>query len=272
MTVGDKQFVLMASQLGTANGPAQLNGSSVLPVTQGGTEQGNTQAALSNLGAGVRPNLLDNPYFVGGGTGWGVFPVNQNKTTSITVQQEANTFVDRWVTDWGISIEISSVGIEVISGSGFSQRLSDNVISVINNQTVTASVLNSDFQLFTVTGVANGANIGTSGLGASLLANYSGRPYSFHLSRDTWTYAKLELGENQTLAYQGDDGLWHLLPQPDLDYRTQLLKCQAYYQLYSSAELRPAKAVDCRPVMRIDPTPGTIQIGETTYYYNSAEL
>ena len=84
--------------------------------------------------------------------------------------------------------------------------------------------------------------------------------------------AKLERGENQTLAYQGDDGLWQLLPQPDLDYRTQLLKCQAYYQLYSSAELRPAKAVDCRPVMRIDPTPGTIQIGETTYYYNSAEL
>ena len=50
------------------------------------------QEALANLGAGVRPNLLDNAYFVGGGTGWGVFPVNQTGKTSYG----AGHAFDRW--------------------------------------------------------------------------------------------------------------------------------------------------------------------------------
>ena len=82
--------------------------------------------------------------------------------------------------------------------------------------------------------------------------------------------AKLELGTQQTLAHQDENGVWVLNEIPD--YGEQLARCQRYFQLYSSADLRPAKAVDCRPVMRTDPSQGTIVIGSTTYYYNTADL
>ena len=81
---------------------------------------------------------------------------------------------------------------------------------------------------------------------------------------------KLELGSQQTLAHQNADGNWVLNEIPD--YGEQLAKCQRYFQLYSSADLRPAKAVDCRPTMRADPSQSTIVVNSTTYYYNTADL
>ena len=79
----------------------------------------------------------------------------------------------------------------------------------------------------------------------------------------------MEIGNIQTLAYQ-KDGQWLTIETPD--YGETLAQCQAEYQLYSSAEARPAKAIDCRPVMRGDPTQGTIIIDGQTYYYNDASL
>lgn len=81
---------------------------------------------------------------------------------------------------------------------------------------------------------------------------------------------KLELGSQQTLAHKDTSGNWVLNEIPD--YGEQLLRCQRYFQLYSAADKRPAKAVDCRPVMRANPSQGTIAIGGTTYYYNTADL
>ena len=81
---------------------------------------------------------------------------------------------------------------------------------------------------------------------------------------------KLALGSQQTLAHQDADGNWVLNEIPD--YGEQLARCQRYFQLYSSADLRPAKAVDCRPTMRADPSQSTIVVNSTTYYYNTADL
>ena len=81
---------------------------------------------------------------------------------------------------------------------------------------------------------------------------------------------KLELGSQQTLAHKDANGNWVLNEIPD--YGEQLARCQRYYQLYSSADQRPAKAVDCRPTMRANPSQGTIVIDGTTYYYNTADL
>ena len=81
---------------------------------------------------------------------------------------------------------------------------------------------------------------------------------------------KLELGSQQTLAHQDADGNWVLNEIPN--YGEQLRRCQRYFQIYSSTDKRPAKALDCRPVMRVNPSHGTIAIGGTTYYYNTAEL
>ena len=88
-------------------------------------------------------------------------------------------------------------------------------------------------------------------------------------SGETIFAAKLELSDRQTLAHQEGDK-WVLNEVPN--YGEQLARCQRYYQLYSAAEQRPAKAVDCRPTMRADPSQGTITIDGTTYYYNTANL
>lgn len=80
---------------------------------------------------------------------------------------------------------------------------------------------------------------------------------------------KLELGSKQTLAHQ-ENGVLVLNEIPD--YGEQLARCQRYFQLYSSTDKRPAKAVDCRPAMRANPSQSTIAIGGTTYYYNTADL
>ena len=82
--------------------------------------------------------------------------------------------------------------------------------------------------------------------------------------------AKLELGSQQTLAHQDADGNWIL--NEIQDYGEQLSRCQRYFQLYSTADNRPSKAVDCRPTMHTDPSQGTIIIDGTTYYYNTADL
>ena len=80
---------------------------------------------------------------------------------------------------------------------------------------------------------------------------------------------KLELGEQQTLAHQ-ENGAWVLNELPD--YGGELLRCQRYYQVYTTAAARPAKALDCRPVMRTDPAQSTVSVGGATLYANSAEL
>lgn len=80
---------------------------------------------------------------------------------------------------------------------------------------------------------------------------------------------KLELGSQQTLAHQ-ESGAWVLNELPD--YGGELLRCQRYYQVYTTAAARPAKALDCRPVMRTDPAQSTVSVGGATLYANSAEL
>ena len=80
---------------------------------------------------------------------------------------------------------------------------------------------------------------------------------------------KLELGAQQTLAHQ-ENGVWVLNEVPR--FGNQLLECQRYYQVYTSDAARPAKALDCRPVMRADPVQNTVSVGGATLYANSADL
>lgn len=81
---------------------------------------------------------------------------------------------------------------------------------------------------------------------------------------------KLELGSQQTLAHQDTSGNWVLNEIPN--YAEELAKCQRFFQRYRTQSLRPAYADDCRPVMRAEPTVGTITANGTTYYTLSADL
>lgn len=83
---------------------------------------------------------------------------------------------------------------------------------------------------------------------------------------------KLERGSEQTLAHY-DGSKWVLNEIPD--YGDELLKCQRYYQLFTTADKRPTDNRDFRPELRINATSsntGTIVIDGVTYYYADAGL
>lgn len=231
------------------------------------------QGALANLGAGVRPNLLDNWYFTGGGSqqGGGQFPINQRGETSYDTVSDYG--IDRWL--YG-TFALTPQGLKLSSATTLYQRLANT--EIFTGKTLTYSVLWSDGKLLTITGTPDqeqGVNDGDRAIGFDIDGSLSVlwvSIQSLDATEKTAVAAKLEFGDQQTLAYQDDTGAWQLLPQPESDYATQLAKCQRYYQIYSTADARPSKAVDCRPVMRTGPAQGTIVVGDTTYYYNTAEL
>lgn len=156
------------------------------------------QQALANLGAGVRPNELDNAYFVGGGTGWGVFPVNQHGASGTI--STPGYFIDRWKLVSG-TVQITLQGL---------------VLNGVIQQIIPASIGS----------VYSAVALTTTGL-LSCQYNDSSRTFSITGTGQTFVYAKLEKGVGQTAAYQ-IDGAWNILIQPDISYANQLLRCQQY--------------------------------------------
>lgn len=214
----------------TLIGKASLGENGAVPVTQGGTGATTPQAALAALGSGVRPNLLDNAIFVGGGTA-GKLPINQREKT-----EYSNGFgIDRWYSVQGNTMEVLQDGVKF-------QYVNNNYVAwqVLSNQlsygdTITVSALLSNGILLTSSGTLSPEleDIGTPAYNDysvhyTINTNHL-NIVGFDSSKDITTQAvKLEFGENQTLAYQDADGMWHLLPQPESDYATQLAKCQRY--------------------------------------------
>lgn len=232
------------------------------------------QAALSALGAGVRPNLLDNAYFVGGGTGWGVFPVNQIGFTSAGTYN-VSTF-DRWkiYAYTSGSVSLTKNGVKLNGQLDFGITLEHSRIPEIQNLAVTISALTSDGVLITATGILknNGQteNFGIpfeNGITANLIfirrwnVDYLDL-FFFQLTAPTdvtVVAAKLEIGDKQTLAYKDADDTWKLLPQPDSDYGTQLAKCQARLLILQNQTI--PVTVFSKSVSSVIPTPVTMDEG-----------
>ena len=247
-----EEMVPVGYQAYTTNGVV-LNGTGPLPISSGGTGSTTPQAALSALGAGVRPNLLDNAYFVGGGSqqGGGQMPINQEGQTSYT---GAGGFMDRWKGN-GIyaSAEINSDSVTFSGpgGTGYVNQVVKDSQSLYG-KTVTISALTEDFGLLSATGVALSDPVTQNT--PILSCNFS-TGQSFHLYkysdgnfvfaiRNTnglstkYIAAKIEEGEGQTLAYKDSTGAWHRLPQPeDGDYAGQLAKCKYYATMIASENI-----------------------------------
>lgn len=102
--------------------------------------------------------------------------------------------------------------------------------------------------------------------GVGIIA-YSG---TAQMSSVTIKAMKLELGDQQTLARQDAAGNWVLDPPPDKG--VELLKCQRYFQIFSTQEKRSVLAEDFRPVMRINPALTTMEINGGTWYVADANL
>ena len=240
------------------------------------SEGGSIDAAIN---AKPNQNLIDNWYFGN--------PVNQRGQTEYNTMNYA---IDRWRT-WD---EPTSVCLKVVEGGiqiayTLYHLHEAYVYQALLGKNVTISILFADGKLFyktfkisesasewySVDVSYGGVSAVTLGVRPSDTTDLESNFFRIHATElgtlsNTILAVKLELGSKQTLAHQDADGSWVLNEIPD--YGEQLARCQRYFQLYSAADKRPAKAVDCRRVMRTDPSQGNIVIGSTTYYYNTADL
>lgn len=178
------------------------------------------QAALANLGAGVRPNLFINYDFriwqrYPSGTYTGI-PNNEYIADGFIILSSngdiSNTFE-----------RVDGGGIKNASGPGCKIKKKLEGADSLNGQVCTMSALKSTgffTKTVTITGASETSDIIDQFLDDPLLWLHTG---------ETMYAIKLEQGDTQTLAYQDEDGAWQRLPQPESDYATQLAKCQRYF-------------------------------------------
>ena len=180
---------------------------------------------------GMGKNLLRNWYFVGGGTGHGVFPVNQRGQSSY----RGATFVfDGWTADANTSIAFGSTGITVSLLSGSSTNIYQRAGKAPLGQSITMSILTGN-GLISVSGVMPSTlpsnnqtvlSVGTSmdGYRFRLYLQPAGTMYAEFraYTTQTWVAGKLELGTEQTVAHQ-ENGGWVLNEIPDYEY--ELYRC-----------------------------------------------
>lgn len=186
------------------------------------------------------PNLLDNWYFVGGGSqqGGGQFPINSRGQTSYSGSTDA---IDRWYGNGsGVSVVISTNCVTfstTTSTHAFQQRVSKASRDILAGQTVTFSVLTG-----AVSGgirISDAGNLAVSHADVNVSAN-SVTSYTFTVNSSAsstnaavmiWgssnasaelIAAKLELGSTQTLAHQ-ENGTWVLNEIPNYDI--QFARC-----------------------------------------------
>lgn len=196
----------------------------------------NPAAALARLGAGVRPNLLDNPFFA----------VNQRGQTTYTT---TGYTVDRWylITSTETLMTVQADGVVLTASSQYGSYLNQIIppeeVARLRGETVCFSAFCDQHD-----NAAWYANIYVNDQwrdSFALMPNtVSAKAYAvpedaqrIHLSFGSnaagsckLRAAKVELGNTQTLGYQDEDGAWHLLPQPESDYATQLARCQRFFQ------------------------------------------
>ena len=230
-----------------------------LPVAYGGTGGTSIAAIRANIGAEGNRNLLDNWDFRN--------PVNQRGQTIYT--GIAYT-IDRWKTqNLTGTVALGTNGI-TISASGGACYFNQWLVYDLTGAEITMSCI-ADGRLYSVSGKPSSVNIVRVEIagGIDMRLEWDTRKSAYRIlfsigngESAVLSAVKLEFGSVSTLSND-----------PPADYGLELLKCQRYYQIYTSTSVRPASGLDCRPVMRLaSPVLGTVAINGTTYYYNSADI
>ena len=167
-------------------------------------------------------NLLDNAYFVGGGSqlGDGVFPINQRGQTSYA----GGYGIDRWRCWQASTVTLTAAGLTFATGAnsdGLFQYFPKGKVESLYGETVTASLLLTDGTLYTATGTASAdCWIATSFSGGYFGYICNGTEANFRISLNanqskSIKAVKLELGSVSTLAND--------IPP---DFGAELAKCQ----------------------------------------------
>lgn len=224
------------------------------------------------------PNLLDNWYFVGGGSqkGSGIFPINQRGDTSYL---QIGYGIDRWkLSGSNFAVTIGSDCITITdSNTGSYQLLAqylENPTQYAGKQLTASALVRTQKDTRCKLGMRdNTANqwttanevpvkqgdwnlISATAIPKSSLTYAFFQPWEHNVPFDVLAM-KLEYGPNQTLAHK-EGGKWVLNEIPS--FSEQLLRCQRYFQTFRTVTLRQTEAEDFRPVMRARPTPGTITV------------
>lgn len=271
------------SQKGAAGGVATLDDNSlvptaqipIIPVTKGGTGSDDYNEGRINIGAASNPNLLDNWYFVGGGSqqGGGQFPINQRGQTNYT---DGYT-IDRWrlIGNGEQTLTIDADGITLTSTAQYGLYLEYKfeqafVINSFKGKTMTMSVLSTgqntadiSLSLYVNNEWTDSATLQkgltvkqfvipttTNSLFLSFGANSAG---SCKLIA-----AKLELGPVQTLAHQDAEGSW-VLNDPPPNFQQELAKCQRYQLVLGNAMRVRASRVTNTSIYFFVPIPSTMR-------------
>ena len=205
---------------------------------------GITDAATADeLGTFVRPNLLDNAYFVGGGSQLGnaTFPINQRGSTSYSGAADLYT-IDRWKTsNVYMTVTLLSSGLTISASAGHIPYLVQPIenIDQLRGKTVTLSVV-AGGELYSATDTIplTDPGVGTNyckitGIGHVLY--YSGS-WAVRLTgpeggSNSFSAAKLEIGPTQTLAHQ-KNGVVVLNEVPN--YEQEKVKCKRFYSSLSN--------------------------------------
>lgn len=194
-------------------------------------------------------NLLDNWYFVGGGSqqGGGQFPINQRGQTSYS----GNGYgIDRWKVSTDGTMTINSDGISLPS-SGNPMYLSNtydvNFANRLVGKTVTISALVNEDKLLSASGIVPPHNPNAEQfICSSYISGQTGIRLYFRQNDfivqfridpgDTLDIqaVKLELGHLSTLARKDADGNW-VLNDPPPNFQQELAKCQRYFLRFDSA-------------------------------------
>ena len=215
-----------------------VNGQSI-PVTEFDHTAQEIDDSVKKTVTMVRPNLLDNWYFAGGGSqqGGGQFPINQRGQTSYSGTKYG---IDRWkLSGSNVTLGLGNSGITVTSTNSATTYFVQPIENSYGfaGKTVTMSALTADHECFSGTGTAPTMNGGPS------LIAFSGTDFTLRMYSKANGYlefnvdikpnksftivaVKLEIGAGQTLAHQDEDGNWVLNEIPN--FQEQLARCQRY--------------------------------------------
>lgn len=215
------------------------------------------QMARLNIAAGgSNINLLDNAYFVGGGSqlGDGVFPINQRGLTSYA---GGGTTFDRWRLSSGGSMTLAPEGVSV-NGLMYQKKRLDLTVG----DTYTLSRKTTDGNIVSVTGIVSSAEgwaVGNQSFGVYF------RPSTKVCDIQIWgeyflQAIKLEKGTYSTLA----NNVLH-------DFGEELRKCQRDFvrfspKINSRAYIGTGSANNSNNMLIFVPTPVTLRTTPTISY------
>lgn len=198
-----------------------------------------------------RPNLFDNSFFVGGGTGNGVFPVCQKGWAGSAARSltGAGYLADRWYSfnaDQVTSVQSDGLHISNNAGLAIIQQWVELPTLPVGTALTTSVLYKGQLRIRdNFSGSTRGTNYydtaGSAGLltltttvGAGGPASGSYAWFTAPQGIETTIYAvKLEIGPDQTLVSTDDQGNFFLTEVPN--FEVELAKCQRYMQVLNPA-------------------------------------